>query len=149
MERKKSIRVVCWLFLILIMLLPASWMGAYWINNIALRHYEKKVMSQAEINTDTMIAEVVSGCGNTSGTSNHTELYVGILVKTSLSEEEVREIYSQAAQIVKTEAGLVKTSVMSLLNLSFSQSSKETDEEEYYIIEYIAPAPCQSDIRGH
>ncbi len=41
-----------------------------------------------ELPDDVVIMEIVSGCGNTGGTGNHTDLYVSVLVTAPFSETE-------------------------------------------------------------
>jgi len=114
------------------------------IDNIALENYKKEVLNTLNLPPDTVIIEAVSGCGNTSGTGNHTELYVAVLVKTALSEHEWKSANAASHDVVSERA---QTSAMSLVGVSFSQIN---DPEGYYIFEFTKNAPCSDfDLRGH
>ncbi|MBQ9990299.1 MAG: hypothetical protein IJP31_05080 [Lachnospiraceae bacterium] len=151
MKKKDFLFVIC-LLLVLVLIFPLRWTVAFWGNNAALKRYEKEVTGRFVLTEDMAILDVVSGCGNTAGTSNGVELYVGILIRTSLSEDSLKELYTVEEGVY---AGLeeitndkAQTRVMYNLDLSFSYQIEE--DENYYVVEFFRSAPFyQSDLRGH
>lgn len=121
------------------------------IDNIALGLYKADVLDNLSLPAETEIVEVVSGCGNTSGAGNHTELYVAILLKTTLPEEEwERSAYSAYIDRYVAWEGQ-ETLAMSCVGVSFSEITADIDSDEtYYIFECVKSAPCSFlDLRGH
>lgn len=87
------------------------------------------------------------GSGNTGGTGNHTEIWVAILIKTELSEQEIEEFYNRDVQKVDKENQ--KTFVMNT-DQNFSSLQGISDYTGYYIVEYIGvPVFSFFDLRGH
>lgn len=114
------------------------------IDNIALGRYRSQVLSELEMPAESVIVETVSGCGNTGGTGNHTELLVSVLVKSELDEDAFFEYYPHAYEAGKRD---FETWAMGCVGLSFS---KPEAEGNYYILEFIKSAPCSDfDLRGH
>lgn len=114
------------------------------IDNIALSQYKKEVLNTLNPPSNTEVVEVVSVCGNTSGTGNHTEMYVAVLVKTTLSENEWKSFH-----VVSHNVSLdgEQTFAMSLVGVNFSHID---NSEGYYIFEYIQQAPCSDfDLQGY
>ena len=141
---KKILKIIFTLFIILLVLIILPFVISPIIDNVALGNYKKEVLDTLYLPPDTEIVETISGCGNTSGTGNHTEMYVAILVKTSLSEEEWKS-YGFLSHDVLAEGE--KTFSMSLVGVYFSHID---NPEGYYILEYAKQAPCSDfDIRGH
>ena len=113
-------------------------------DDLALGRYRSEVLENLALPPGTGVVEVVSGCGNTSGTGNHTELYVGILVKTSLSEEAWAALCPDSRSV---SAQGPDTPAMGGLGLSFAQLETA---EGVYILEFSTPAPFSDfDLRGH
>jgi len=140
---KKSIVFLLVIF-ILIFLFSSPVYIAEAVNNIALDIYEREVLKQLELPKDTMIKEIISGCGNTSGTGNHTDLYVGILVRTTLSAEEWARQEKKANYVGSAQK---PSMAMQLLDLEFTWSE---NGEGYYVLEYYKRAPMSAfDWRGH
>lgn len=145
---KKTVKVFGIVILIIVIALIAiiilPFIIAPVIDNIALGRYRSQVLSELEMPTECMIVETVSGCGNTGGTGNHTELLVSVLVKSELVEDAFLEYYPHA---YKADERDFETWAMGCVGLSFS-----TPEEEgnYYILEFIGSAPWSDfDLRGH
>lgn len=131
-------------FLLLIAIIVLPWVISPIIDNIALGHYESQILEELELPPDVEVIEIIHGCGNTGGTGNHTEMYVGMLVKTSLPAEEWDEYHDQ---VYSTLTHGMETWAMGCTGISFSG---EYIEEGYYILEFIQSAPCSEfDLRGH
>ncbi|MCH5269748.1 MAG: hypothetical protein J1E83_03280 [Lachnospiraceae bacterium] len=128
--------------LIAIVILP--FIKASVIDNMALNKYRSRILNELELPTDTEIVETVSGCGNTGGTGNHTELLVSVLVKSELDEDAFFAYYPHAYEAEERD---FETWAMGCVGLSFN---KPEEEGNYYILEYIKSAPCSDfDLRGH
>ncbi len=141
---KKIFRIIFALFIMLLALIILPFVIFPIMDNIALGNYKKEVLDTLNLPPNTEIVETISGCGNTGGTGNHTEMYVAILVKTTLSEEEWKS-YSFISHDVLADGE--KTFAMSLVGVYFSHID---DPEGYYILEYAREAPYSDfDIRGH
>ncbi len=101
----------------------------------------------------TKIIEVVSGCGNTSGTGNHTEILICLLIKSNLSQEKITEFYKnnyQYVDVVKVEKEEPFMLSMQLLGLEFKKLKGIKDYNGYYIVEMVENAVSSDfDLRGH
>lgn len=144
----KLLKSVCKIFVILFLVLFAALVLLFVlspvIDDIALNHYEEETTSALELPPDTKIIGTVSKCGNTSGTGNHTEMYLAVLVKTSLSEKTWNE-YGFISHSVSADGE--QTYTMKVLNLDFPHMD---EPDGCYILEYAEDAPCSSfDLRGH
>lgn len=78
------------------------------------------LLEELKLPADTAVAETIEGCGNTSGTGNHTELYVAVLLKTDLNEDALREYYPSA--LSAEECGW-KTLAMVCVGVSFTEQT--------------------------
>ncbi len=146
---KKTVKKICIAAVLLCGVLFAGVVLIYVIcpilDNIALSRYKEEVISGLELPDSTEIAEVISGCGNSSGTGNHTDMYVGILVRTDLTEEEFFSQYSGEAY--SAQENEMETWAMGCIGVSFDMKEAE---EGYYILEFTAAAPySEFDLRGH
>lgn len=145
---KKTVKVFGIVILIIVIALIAivilPFIIAPVIDNIALSKFRSQVLSEVEMPAESVIVETVSGCGNTGGTGNHTELLVSVLVKSKLDEGAFFEYYPHA---YKAEELDFETWAMGCVGLSFR---KPEAEGNYYILEFIKSAPCSDfDLRGH
>ena len=122
-------------------------LSALIIDDVALIHFRNEFISSLELPPDTEIVEVVSGCGNTSGTGNHIEMYVALLVKTGLSEDEWEELGTNAHN-PRTDSPNWSWA-MECLGLSFEHEGYHF-AEGFYIFDKVKSAPCSIfDLRGH
>lgn len=140
----KAGKICLIIFMALIALVILPFIAGPIIDNMALRHFKASVLKDLDLPPGTDIIETVSGCGNTGGTGNHTELYVAILVKSTLSEAEWEE-YGLASH--KVSADGAETWAMGCVGQSFSRID---NTDGLYILEYAKSAPCSDfDLRGH
>ena len=144
---RKAVKIILIIFLTVFLLLIAMIVLPLVIcpiiDNIALGRYESQILKELDLPPDAEVIEIIHGCGNTGGTGNHTEMYVGMLIKTSLSAEEWEEYHYQ---VYSTLTHGMETWAMGCVGLSFSE---EYIAEGYYILEFIESAPCSEfDLRG-
>ena len=127
---KKIILYVLIAIIVLTLLLSALIVVPIKINDYSLEKYSKEVMESIEIPENTEIVEFISGCGNSTGAGDHTDLYVAVLLKSELSWEELAETFGRV-HIVETRGD--KTTAMDIIGIEF-----ETDMsgKGYYIVEF-------------
>mgnify|MGYP006071082119 FL=1 len=116
------------------------------LDDIVLIKYRSEISKTLnnELPDDVVIMEIVSGCGNTGGTGNHTDLYVSVLVTAPFSETEWETIGYEPHSVSKEGSS---TFSMDLLHLSFSEI---TDPDHSYILEFVREAPFSFfDLRGN
>ncbi len=145
---KKICKGILILFLVFIAMIVLTFLASPIINDIAADNYKKEVLGNLNLPENTVLVEAVNGCGNTSGTGNHNEIYVSILLKTTLPDSEVGQFFPYVHKVSSDGA---RTLSMMLLNLSFSDLDNiKSNTEGYYIVEYIRDSPCSDfDLRGH
>lgn len=146
---KKVIKKICIaiaiIFCLPIVIIISIYMICPILDNIALSRFRSEVLADLELPDNTEIAEVISDCGNSGGTGNHTDLYVGILVKTDLPDEEFLSQYSDSAYSALEKE--METWAMGCIGVYFD---KKEAEEGYFILEFIDQAPySEFDLRGH
>ena len=106
-------------------------------------------LRSAQLPDKTEIIEVLSGCGNTSGAGNHTEIWAGMLIKTELLEQDILEIFG-TTKVQKVSSDRRYTFIMGNLDKSFSSLNNRTNLDGYYIIEWVDGAVSSFfDLRGH
>lgn len=141
---KRTLKIILVVLIALPVLIILPFFAGEVIDNIALSNFKTQFINNLSLPPDTFIVETVSGCGNTGGIGNHTELYVGVLVKTSLSSSEWDK-YRFASHKVSDDG--MSTRSMRLLGLSFPNID---GTDGFYILEYSKKSPCSDlDIRGH
>ncbi len=139
MKRIISIIIV----LIVLMCLP------YWINDFAYNKFKNEVADNVSLVSEVKPLEIISGCGNTSGTGNHTDLWAGVLIETQLSQEELNAAFADAYNIQDTKKSGETTLSMKIFNKTFSAVNKD-ETKNYFILEFAEGAPCSAlDLRGH
>lgn len=132
------------LFLLLISGIVLPFLLARVVDDIALGRYRSQVLRELGLPEGITLVETIAGCGNTGGTGNHTELFVAVLLKTELSEEEFRAYYPHA---YNAEEKGWETWAMGCVGVRFRQPQ---EEGSYHILEFIKSAPWGDwDIRGH
>ena len=150
--------------LILIILMPALLLLPYFIvpvlNNIKADRLAKE-MRNAPVPEQTEVVEVIAGCGNTGGTGNHTEIWIGMLVKSELSQEELTDFYKQwqetngktpyiRVENAKEERGSEYSFILSLLQMELRSMRTISDYTGYYVVGVTENAVSSSfDLRGH
>lgn len=121
------------------------------INDAYLPSFRKEVIENLTLPEGSEMVEYVSSCGNSSGTGDHTDLYVAILIKSSLDEDTIKEYYKDDEHYWRTwntaRLDTTKTFGMVCMNLEFEADIDKI--EGYYILEYCKSAPLSwFDIRG-
>ena len=146
---KKSTILIPVIAVLSVWLLIGLIFSPYIINDIACANYENKVNNIVSNEENVKLLEIVSGCGNSSGTGNHTDLYVAVLIETSLSKEKVKEAFNNVRGINLIKTYNEQTLAMSIINLQFSKTEFINDKN-YYILEFVKKAPLSDfDLRGH
>lgn len=121
----------------------------YWVNDISCYLYKNKIEDEVFANSKVKVLQVINGCGNSSGGGNHTDLYVGILIETVLSKDELLYEFSDVRYVYNIEKRGEKTLAIKNMNLRFDEQ-KYSDNQDYYILEFIKESPCSEfDMRGH
>ncbi len=140
MNKKIIIGCLIIFFIIIILCLP------YWINDVACLIYKNEIKNNLAEISELNVIEILNACGNSSGTGNHTDLYVAVLAETNLTEADIKNKISDVDLIYDTEKNTYSTLAMRTMNLSFKLKSKQKS----YILEFHKPSPCSDfDFRGH
>lgn len=141
---KRLLKAVLVTVLVLVLLPFALFIIAPLLDTVALHFYKAETLRALSLPPDTAIVQAASGCGNTGGTGNHTELYVAVLVETSLSEEAFLARFPGAQPVAPQDD---ETWSMACVGVSFTQPIPAAGG---YVLEYAKPAPFSAfDLRGH
>jgi hypothetical protein len=144
---KKVIKLFIYFIIILIMGSILPWFIFPVLNDIKAAKLKNTLQSNP-LPQNTKIIDVVSGCGNTGGTGDHTEIWAAILIKTELSEEEIYEFYGK--KVFKVSDEDKETFIMRLLDKEFACLKEISNYDGYYIIECIGdPVSSFFDFRGN
>ncbi len=142
-KKKLCISAFCLIFIIIISYLP------YRINDFSCSVYRNKIEDSLANISEVNVLQVVSGCGNSSGTGNHTDLYVAVLVETSLFEEDLKNKITNVSWIHNVEQDGNSTLAMEIIGLNFNEA-KFNSNLNYYILEFAKASPFSAfDMRGH
>ena len=121
------------------------------VNDAALKTFSEEIVGNLTMSENSEMVEYISGCGNTSGTGNHVELYVAILIKSSLDKEELLSYYKNDEYFLWIDH---IESYSDGRTIGMVATGKEFDSDiqsgdAYYILEYSKSAPLSwLDIRG-
>lgn len=122
--------VICGIiFNIIIFSLP------YLVNDALCSDYRDEIEASLADVADITVLQVVNGCGNSSGTGDHTDLYVAALVKANLGEDVIERAFPDAMDIQAVADEGERTLAMELINLSFDEENYD-DSKNLYIIEF-------------
>lgn len=136
----------------LIMLILLLYMLSPIVNEFALKGYRSQVVEELVLPPGIQMMETVSGCGNSGGTGNHTDLYVGVLVESSLSKEQLEqqlEQYEVGCSVSPLTSEEPTNLSMDLLGLSF-EAELDFSADQYYLLQFVEEAPCSAfDLRGY
>ncbi len=143
MKKKLIISVLSVLVVGMLLCLP------YWINDVACSVYREEIVDGIEDVSGINILQVVNACGNSSGKGNHTDLYVAILVETSLTETDIKNEIVNISSVHDVEKNGHSTLVMEIMNLNFNEETFNSNQN-CYILEFSKESPCSIfDMRGH
>ena len=121
---------------------------SYWVDDYALSVYREEVEKSLSEVPEVTVLEVVSGCGNSSGTGDHTELCVAVLIETALDKDDIRGKVADITDIYDVYENGYKTLVMDRIDLRFKEENYN-GSVNCYILEFLKRAPCSSlDFRG-
>ncbi len=139
--------------LIIIALLIAAIFLPMLINDISLPNYENQILQELNLPDGVVIEEYISACCNSSGTGDHTDLYVAVLVKSTVDVEILKQsmenfhLEDTHYFVHDVEACGDITLAMEIADITFEKELKVTDG--YYIIEFNKRAPLSwFDLRG-
>lgn len=144
-QRLKKIAKYSYISLLLMLLffICFNLFGGPLCNNFKASFIEKSYAS-LELPPECQLLETTSFVGNTSGTGNHTEIWAGMLLYTTLSEVELQPYFSDFDIY---PASTDWTSKLPLIR--FSLLDNQPAQDNYYIIGRSYNAFTQMDLRGH
>lgn len=125
-----------------------------YVNDTALLQFEQKVLGKLNFSEEVVFVESISACCNSSGTGNHTDLYVAVLVKSAADCETLSETVKNSfaeedtyCNIYLVEKNGSETLAMKIADISFSKKIEQPTG--YYILEFNKRAPLSLfDLRG-
>lgn len=124
---------------VLAFLLFFNFIGGALCNDIRASRLEKGYASLPLL-PDTKRIEVSSFVGNTGGTGNHTEIWVGMLIQSSLSAKELAQYFpDDDVSAAPLEEGWAR----------FDALVGESPGEGFYVVSNYYDAFTQADLRGH
>ena len=114
-------------------------------------------MKKANLPGQTEIVAMIWDCVNTSGTGNHTEAWVVMLIKTELAREELVEYYkwlyinAYKIDVYEVTEDEKSTLAMNIAQKNFQSLENIQNHNGYYIIERAERNEFYSffDLRGH
>lgn len=117
------------------------------INDFLLVGFTEDVIDGLKMPENTVMVEYISECGNSSGTGDHTDLYVVVLIESDLDYVTLAEHFKEdehfwRMQNVKEHGE--HTIGMGCMGLKFETEFDEPDK--YFILEYNKSAML--DFRG-
>lgn len=124
------------------------------INDARANKIEKELTGMP-LPPNTTVLESDSFCGNTSGTGNHVEIWAGVLIYSTLSENEIRQFFTDYEIVWTVPKDLNEQYPTPRDFIDFSYFSEhefyngQTQVKGYYIIGGYYEAATQHDIRGH
>lgn len=140
---KELLKIAAWIVIVPIVILIGVYFVAPAVNDLSVPAFEKEVMDGLDLPENAEVVEYVSGCGNSSGTGNHTDLYVAVLIRSDLTRRELADVYGN---LRVSEYDGEQTLAMSIIGLDFEE---KTGGEGFYVVEFSKTAPMSMfDIRG-
>lgn len=116
----------------------------YFVDDIACDGYRSEIENAVSGVSGIEVLDMLNGCGNVAN-GDHTDLIVGVLIKTDLTIEELKSKFSDAYRVISFDKLSVNTKL-------YQQFSKHTidDTEQYFVLVYAKSAPFWFiDFRGH
>ena len=137
---------------VMIVILPFAaifynFIGGALCNDIKASQIEKSFL-RMDMPSGTECVETTSFVGNTSGTGNHTEIWAGMLIHSTLSKEELGSHFKDYAMHTISEC-MEDPFLASLRFSALSDSSYEEQNSGYFVVGNYYEAFTQSDMRGH
>lgn len=124
-----------------------NFIGGALCNDIKASQIEKSFL-RMDLPSGTECVEITSFVGNTSGTGNHTEIWAGMLIHSTLSKEELGSYFEDCA--IHTILECMEEPFLASLRFSaLSDSSYEEQSSGYFVVGNYYEAFTQSDMRGH
>ena len=150
---KAFVLAIAFISLLLIVISLATFIPMY-INDMALSEYQAQVVQDLVLPEGTTVEEYISACCNSSGTGNHTDLYVAVLIKSTADyetlSEKVKNSFAEEdtyCNIHVVEKNGSETLAMKTADISFSKKIEQPTG--YYILEFNKRAPLSLfDLRG-
>jgi hypothetical protein len=133
--------------LTLVSIIVIVWIFSPIANEIKLGRIERDLVN-TELPIDTTLIETRSHCGNLAGSSNNVELWACILIKSSLSMEELSAHYNDF-QIIEVDSVSPPNFNFPNYNNVFENLIDKSDLDGYYAVFVYATPFSVSDIRGH
>lgn len=137
---------------VMIVILPFAvifynFIGGALCNDIKASRIEKSFL-RMDMPSGAECVETTSFVGNTSGTGNHTEIWAGMLIHSTLSKEELGSYFKDYA--IHTISECKEDPFLDSLRFStLSDSSYEEQNSGYFVVGNYYEAFTQSDMRGH
>ena len=124
-----------------------NFIGGALCNDIKASQIEKSFL-RMDLPSGTECVETTSFVGNASGTGNHTEIWAGMLIHSTLSKEELGSYFEDCA--IHTILECMEDPFLASLRFSaLSDSSYEEQRSGYFVVGNYYEAFTQSDMRGH
>ncbi len=146
--RKKSLKVVGrGVGLTLLLGLCYLLFGGALANDFRARQIERE-LAQLELPAGTELVETTSFVGNTTGTGNHVEIWAGILVYSTLSEEELKSHFAGRADVSAVPQDLAAYLPYDKAFIDFHALEGVAKGDGYFVIGGYFEAFTQADLRG-
>ena len=149
MRMTKRILKYVALFLMATFFLAVFWffLGGAWCNDWRAAKLEREY-ARMELPEGAKRVETASFVGNTSGTGNHTEIWVGMLVYSELPVEELEAFY--AGHMVEAVPEDLTVSYPYQKDFIEFQALQGKDcGKGYFVVGNYYDAVTQVDLRGH
>lgn len=141
--KERTFQIIFYGFIISILLgFFCFFFGGPILNDLKAHRIEKDLSSMT-LPAEVELVEVSSYVGNTSGASNLTEIWAGILIHTDLDEDAVRGCFEDF------EVLTVPDDLGYRFFVDFQSLGEKDSAHGYYVIGKYFDAVTQIDLRGH
>lgn len=159
----KKIKIV---LLIIVLHIPLSIASLFVVfpilNNISLSKFEKQ-FERYPLPEETSLIEVKSVVGKLNGNGNSIDFFVGLLIQSELSKDELTHYYEHAQyagakvekrnvliEVLTVEDRVLHSKYLEHRQLKFNKLENINDFSNYYFVTiYDGGYPAQFDIRGN
>ncbi|WP_251667173.1 hypothetical protein [Paenibacillus camelliae] len=159
----KKIKIV---LLIIVLLIPLSIASLFVVfpilNNISLSKFEKQ-FERYPLPEETSLIEVKSVVGKLNGNGNSIDFFVGLLIQSELSKDELTHYYEHAQyagakvekrnvliEVLTVEDRVLHSKYLEHRQLKFNKLENINDFSNYYFVTiYDGGYPALFDIRGN